>query len=275
VANVQELLALALSKVGYAYSQVSPGRWTGANHAFDCSGFMYFLPETLGVRPPDWQPQSHLQALYMRDHSLLLNPHDFHDGWGLVGDPNAARSIPGALVTEGPSHSYVGGAGIPGHIAMSLGNGHTVEAMGTAWGTCIGNFDGRGWSNAGLMPGIDYAGAVTPPHPPPVQGQQLEGENMATVIPARAAVVNGRAPCFVLDVQSDNIFAYNGAKLSWRGAPTPAPAKLGAFLVYKIPTKGPHFGLTEPADRHTLLPSNVLCVVASDGGCAFADMLYP
>ena len=98
---------------------------------------------------------------------------------------------------------------------------------------------------------------------------------MALVIPAKAAVINGRAACFVLDVQDDTILGYNGARLSWRGAPTPAPEVHSNYVVYKIPTRGPHFGLVEQFDRHSLLPSNVLCVTAADGGCAFADMSYP
>lgn len=260
--TVHDLLALALTKVGYAYSTRDDSRMTGAEGFFDCSGFTFFLNQHVGGPTPGFDPQSHVQALYCRDHGLLTSI-------------DKSIATPGGLLFEGPDNAYVGGAGIPGHVAVSLGNGHTVEAMGHAWGTCIGNAAGRGWSNAGLFPDVDYSGAVTPDHPAPVEGRELEGEEMATVIPARAAVVNGRAPCFVLDIQSDQIFAYNGATLKWRGAPTPAPAKLGTFLVYKIPTKGPHFGLSEPADRHTLLPSNVLCVVASDGGCAFADMTYP
>lgn len=37
----------------------------------------------------------------------------------------------------------------PGHIAISLGNGSTIEAMGSAYGVCIGNASGRGWTGGG------------------------------------------------------------------------------------------------------------------------------
>lgn len=259
-----QVVGLALTKAGYAYD-TGPSRTTGADGYFDCSGFTYFLLEHLGVRPPDWQPQSHLQALYDRDHGLLLTV-------------DKAIATVGALLYEGPDHAYIGGAGIPGHVAVSLGNGHTIEAMGHAWGTRVGNAFGRGWSNAGLFPNVDYSANVpTPPHPSPEDGPELQGDNMALVIPARAKVINGRVANYVLDVQSDHVFAYNGAQLKWRGGDpkNSIPTKLSDFLVYKIPTTGPHFGLTETDDPHTLLPNNILCVTAADGGCAFADMTYP
>lgn len=279
-ATVKQVIDLALSKVGYEYNTTSPYRWTGTRHYFDCSGFMYYLPKTLGVAPNWWWPPgSHDQALAMRDHGLLIAPRNFHDGWGMVGDPNVARGIPGALVTHGPSHSYVGGAGIPGHIAMSLGNGRTVEAMGTAWGTRIGNFDGRGWNNAGYMPGIDYSGSPQPPTPDPIDdGPEFNGEEAMLVIPARAKVVNGRIPYYVLDQQLDRVLCYNDAVLTWRGAPTPNPEGHGTgaafYRSYAIPTKGPHTGMDEAHNPATTEPNNQLCIVAADGGCAFADMHY-
>lgn len=35
------------------------------------------------------------------------------------------------------------------HVAISLGNGQTIEAMGEAYGVCIGSAHGRGWTSAG------------------------------------------------------------------------------------------------------------------------------
>lgn len=36
------------------------------------------------------------------------------------------------------------------HVAISLGNGSTIEAMGSAYGVCIGSAAGRGWTSAGI-----------------------------------------------------------------------------------------------------------------------------
>lgn len=44
------------------------------------------------------------------------------------------------------------------HVAVSLGNGMTIEARGRAYGTGSWNSTGRPWSVAGLIPGIDYSG---------------------------------------------------------------------------------------------------------------------
>lgn len=265
-----DVVALALTKVGFRYSQ-GPTRTTGQDGYFDCSGFTYFLLEHLGIRPPGWEAQSHLQALYDRDHGLLL-------------PVEKAIVTVGALLYEGPQHAYVGGAGIPGHVAVSLGNGHTVEAMGHAWGTCIGNAFGRGWSNAGLFPNVDYATAVpTPPHPAPGPGPQLEGDTMSIVIPSRAKVGHdGREAYFNLNMQDDNVIAYNGAQLKWRmpaGQKQPKSVAFGEALVYDIPIKGPFIGMVEdvgPVDvagQVVYVPNNVLAVTSGDGGIAFADIV--
>lgn len=259
-----EVVALALTKVGYRYS-TGPSRTTGADGYFDCSGFTFFLLEHLGIRPPDWQPQSHLQALYDRDHGLLLTI-------------NQAIGTAGALLYEGPQHAYVGGAGIPGHVAVSLGNGHTVEAMGHAWGTCIGGAFGRGWSNAGLFPNIDYTHPTpAPPHPDPVDNP-LIGDDMALVIPSRARIDNGRTPYATLDVQGSNVLCFNGMRIHWRmpdSAPQQKPVKFGDALVYDVPLNKVLLGMDETKDHKTLLPDNLLCVTAADGGCAFADISVP
>lgn len=269
--SINDVIALALTKVGYKYSQ-GPTRTTGADGYFDCSGFTYFLLDHLGVRPADWQPQSHLQALYDRDHQLLTSI-------------DHAIATPGALLYEGPDHAYIGGANIPGHVAVSLGNGHTVEAMGTAWGTCIGNAVGRGWSNAGFFPAVDYSAGVVHPHPDPVPGPQLQGDQMPVLVPARAKPFGGRIANFALDIQSDKVIAYDGARLTWRmppGDPQPKHVVFGTAVIYDIPTNGPHFGIVEdqaevrlPDGTMILQPSNLMVVTAGDGGCAFADMTVP
>jgi cell wall-associated NlpC family hydrolase len=42
---------------------------------------------------------------------------------------------------------------MPGHVAISLGNSKTIEAMSPSSGVRQGNANGRGWSGGGLIPG--------------------------------------------------------------------------------------------------------------------------
>jgi cell wall-associated NlpC family hydrolase len=42
---------------------------------------------------------------------------------------------------------------MPGHVAISLGNGKTIEAMNPSSGVKQGNASGRGWTAAGKIPG--------------------------------------------------------------------------------------------------------------------------
>lgn len=44
----------------------------------------------------------------------------------------------------------------PGHVAISLGNGRTIEAMGRAYGVRQANAKGRGWTYAARVPGLKY-----------------------------------------------------------------------------------------------------------------------
>ncbi|MCV2361966.1 C40 family peptidase [Paucibacter sp. DJ1R-11] len=42
------------------------------------------------------------------------------------------------------------------HVAMSLGNGMTIEARSEKWGVGVFTVDKRGWTHAGLIPGLAY-----------------------------------------------------------------------------------------------------------------------
>ena len=95
----------------------------------------------------------------------------------------------------------------------------------------------------------------------------------ATVIPAKAKAVNGRVPYLSLDIQSAAVLAFNGARVAWRlpaGFKAKPSVQFGAARVYPIPTHGPHVGMDEVSNK-----PGVLCVMASDGGCAFADIVVP
>lgn len=174
------------------------------------------------------------------------------------------------------------------HIEMVLDDqgAPSLATIGGNTGDAV-RYRNRNRANVVGFIALTQAGQNRPPSVPVVVvGQKSQGDTMPTLIPARARVINGRTPEFTLDVESDHIFAYNGAKLHWRGPattdPSQIPAALGSFLVYKIPTRGPHYGIIETQVPYKLsngkeifVPSNVLCVTASDGGCAFADIYVP
>lgn len=94
------------------------------------------------------------------------------DGWDCSGLVQAATAAAGHQLTK-PSSSQAEAVAAAGkgmsidqairtrgallfrmgspynHVAISLGNGSTIEAMGTAYGVCIGTAAGRGWTSAG------------------------------------------------------------------------------------------------------------------------------
>jgi hypothetical protein len=44
----------------------------------------------------------------------------------------------------------------PGHVAISLGDGRTIEARGRNYGVNIFPANGRGWTAGALIPGLKY-----------------------------------------------------------------------------------------------------------------------
>lgn len=110
--------------------------------AFDCSELVEWGCARLGVTPkmPDG---SWLQARHCRDHGTLVTVDD------------AIRTV-GALLFRFSSSPFVGGRPTSAHVAVSLGDGRTIEARSTRLGVGVFSADMRGWTNAGLVPGLDY-----------------------------------------------------------------------------------------------------------------------
>ena len=48
--------------------------------------------------------------------------------------------------------------GKTGHVAISKGDGTTIEAMDTAHGVAVGKIAGRKWDVCFKVPGLEYAG---------------------------------------------------------------------------------------------------------------------
>ncbi len=91
-----------------------------------------------------------------------------------------ARATAGAVLIRQP-----GAAGI-GHVAISQGDGATIEAHSHLRGVTVDRVDGRQWDLCMLIPGISYpdslaAGVFTPPaglvlslRQPPMRGQLVQ-----------------------------------------------------------------------------------------------------
>lgn len=70
--------------------------------------------------------------------------------FGTVIPVDEAALIPGAVLLRRKR------AGKVGHVAISTGDGGTVEAHSTRLGVCVGKVAGRVWDLACLVPGVDY-----------------------------------------------------------------------------------------------------------------------
>lgn len=100
----------ALAQVGKAYVYGASGP-----NAFDCSGLVQEATRAAG--------------------KALAKPSGSQ--WSAIAAAGGSIGVPAAISTRGALLHR------EGHIAISLGNGSTVEAMGSAYGVCIGKAAGR------------------------------------------------------------------------------------------------------------------------------------
>lgn len=124
--TTQEFLWNALGQQGKAYVYGAETRISDPNpQAFDCSELVEWAARRAGVSIPD----------------------------GSINQINAARpmSVEEALRTPG---ALLFRSGNPNHIAISLGDGRTIEARGRRYGVGIFSAEGRGWTRAGTIPGL-------------------------------------------------------------------------------------------------------------------------
>lgn len=77
--------------------------------------------------------------------------HDYCKHKGTMISVAQAIKTPGALLFH------------PGHVAVSLGNGHTIEACSTKLDVGVFTAYDRGWTSAALVPGMVYGSMPKPP----------------------------------------------------------------------------------------------------------------
>jgi hypothetical protein len=143
----ETFVELAESQMGdtYVYGAKEPAsdpNPKGHGGPFDCSGLVAWAVRRAGGIIPDG---STAQWHYCRDHGTLI-PID-----------QAIKTRGALLGIETASDQ---------HIVISRGDGTTIEARGRAWGVGEWNAPGRGWTWAGLVPGVSYTGTLLPPQLP-------------------------------------------------------------------------------------------------------------
>lgn len=117
--------------------------------AFDCSGLVYFAARKVGVRVggtafDQWQQT--------RNDGTTMSVEE-------------ALRTPGALLFSGDGSGS--GRGAITHVAISLGDGRTIEARGRAYGVMVVDAatNRRRFNFAGTLPGLGGAGARPSPAP--------------------------------------------------------------------------------------------------------------
>lgn len=119
----------ALSQAGDRYIFGAEVNLNDSNpSAFDCSELVQWAAHQAGVSIPDG--------------TMNQLPH--------VQRAGTTISVAEALRTRGALLFR------PGHVAISLGDGRTIEAKGSAYGVGIFNANGRGWTAGALVPGLRY-----------------------------------------------------------------------------------------------------------------------
>ena len=138
--TLEDFAAKALTQRGDPYVFGAEARFDDPDPpACDCSELVEWSAARLGVAFVDG-------AQNQRDVCRRANT--------LVPVDRGIRTL-GALlfrIDEGPSGD---------HVAISLGNGTTIEARGRAFGVNVFPAGNRGWTHAGFVPGIEKPGGRT------------------------------------------------------------------------------------------------------------------
>lgn len=143
--SVASFLDLALEQAGDRYrfgAEVDLG--DPDPDVFDCSELIEWVAGRLKITPR------------MPDGSWLQYRH-VHGADATLEIPEALKT-PGALLFRFSSNPLTGSRPSSSHVAISLGDGRTMEARSTAAGVGVfGAAAGRGWTHAGRVPGLSYA----------------------------------------------------------------------------------------------------------------------
>jgi cell wall-associated NlpC family hydrolase len=114
---------------------------------YDCSEFTEWAAHRVGGYLPDGSGAQ----------------HDYCKRKGTMLSVSTALKTSGALLFH------------PGHVAVSLGNGKTIEARGRNYGVGVFTAYGRDWTSGAKVPGMSYG---APPKPPSTTAPKWPGRNL-------------------------------------------------------------------------------------------------
>jgi hypothetical protein len=159
--DVETVVGLAVAQQGDRYVSNAEASPSDPNPSeFDCSELVEWACARAGVTPT------------MPDGSWIQQR--FCAGQGQIIGVDQAIATRGALLFN--HRDDAGNPVDPGpkcpphaHVAISLGDGTTIEAMGTNYGVLVASARNRSWTAGALIPGCQYgsAPAPTPPAPTP------------------------------------------------------------------------------------------------------------
>jgi cell wall-associated NlpC family hydrolase len=141
--DVERFLDLAVAQTGDSYvfgAEADPG--DADPEVFDCSELVQWSAHQVGIELPDG---SWIQYMELKEQGLLIPVEE-------------AINTPGAILFSFSSEPTAGG-GRPSsaHVAISMGDGTTIEARGTKYG--VGSWEAEGrFQYAAVLPGATGAG---------------------------------------------------------------------------------------------------------------------
>ncbi len=192
----EQFVQLALKQAGDRYVFGAEADLRNADpNTFDCSELVQWAAAQVGVDVPDGSYNQYLDLA----------------GQGATMPVEQALRTRGALLFYFSSEPTPGG-GRPGqaHVAISLGDGRTIEAMNSSRGVLIANADSKRFNYAAVIPELATALPTTPPTTSAVPAL---GAAAATV------AAPSLAPAFAA-VDTDRDGVVDGAELQLRTDPT-------------------------------------------------------
>src|SRR5262245_34412100 len=138
---VADFVALCLKQAGerYVYGAEVKLDDPDPKGPWDCSELVQWATYRVGAAMPDGSLN---QLHFCQEHGTTMPIRDGIDTQGAL-----------LFVQKGSEH----------HVAVSLGNGQTIEARGKAYGVGSWNAPGRPWTHAARVPGLDYLAPLPPP----------------------------------------------------------------------------------------------------------------